>query len=662
MPDRSEWGTVWLGASDIADENNGWYPILGDVKVAQLAVFERKITIGDATKDTEDFISSWIMGDFTGGGQIETINEGSDGNRYWWAENIDTRSPNAIVMPPPITELTQSGVSSTAISYPLGDVYATDNISTRVAVAFGTAVYLNNNSTSTFSAPGTVPTLGAAPVNRGVTFQGSAAFPRLYVPLGSYGYATVIDNGTTGATVTNVPSSGLPDPKSADLTLKPKAQAFAVWNSNLYCLDTRGYLWLTTDGSVWNGVSTNIKTTLKLDEARLPRTMVTYVNKAGDPTLHVITDRDVWQYDYGNNRLVQTSLQFPPHPEFGKVATVWRPGEDLWITAGQDCVKYTAAGVIVPFAGLARDDGLPSNVTGPITDLCAEASTLFAVTSSKTLSGGNCTIQLHVWTGTGWHSMWTKTVRDVKPWLHLSVANSKYRLWIGSRAASTTGSVFYIDLEPNMYNPRTQRSDFFTGTYQRGNGKLLTGIFDAAMSGFRKLASHVTVQMAHASSTQYLDVYMETDEDRAAGTGSVYVGRVNADGRTVIPLKRTGTFSTGIPFNDVRFELRFVNGTPPSGAANTLAMESFAMHYTKIPQNTASYAFTVPLPKEGWHGRGPTELADGLYGMLTSGAFMKFVHNGREERVRVAGVSGAGATGEDMSGALQVSLIAVRAD
>lgn len=659
-PDRSEWGTVWLGADTISDENDGWYPVIGDVKVAQLAVFERKITVGDATKDSEDFISSWIMGDLTGGGQIETINEGSDSNRYWWSENLDTRSPNAIMMPPPLSELTQSGVSSAATSYPLGDVFASDNTPTRMAVAFGTSVRLHDNSSSTFSSAAST-SLGAEPVSKGFAWQGPQAFPRLYVPLGTYGYATVIDNGSGVPTVTNVAASGTPDPRSLSASLKPKAQAFAEWNNNLYCLDTRGYLWMTTDGIVWNGVADNAKKAMRLDESRIPRTMITYVNKAGDPTLHIISDRDVWQYDSSpNNRLVLTSLQFPPHPEFGKSATVWRPGEDLWITAGQDLVKYTAASVIVPFSGLARDDGLPASISGPITDICAEASTLFAVTSSKTVTSNNVVIQIHVWTGTGWHSMWTKTVRECKPRMALSVANGKYRLWIGSRAASTTGSILYVNLEPNMYNPRTQRSDFFTGTYQSGNGKLITGIFDAAMSGFRKLASHVTLQMSHASSTQYVDVYLETEDDRAAGT-NVYVGRVNADGRTVLPLKRSGTFDAGIAFNDVRLELRFVNGTPPAGAANTLAMESVALHYTKIPQNTASYAFTVPLPKEGWHGRGPGELSSGLYGMLTAETFLKFVHNGKVERVRVAGISGAGATGEDLSGALQVSLIAVRA-
>ena len=668
-PDRSEWGTVWLGTDADAD-NDGWYPVMGDVKVAQLAVFERKITIGDATKDSDDFISSWIMGDLTGGGQIETINEGSDGNRYWWSENIDARSPNAIVMVPPISSPTAVTVSTDATAYPLGDIFATDNQPTRMAVAFGTSVRMHDNTANGAFSGAAADALGALPVAKGVPFQGTStneSFPKLYVPLGSYGYARIHDNNdNTPATdrkpvVENVPTSGS-KPKVGGGTEKPQPISFAVWNNNLYALDRRGFLWFTVDGATWGAASAvSGNTPLKLDETRVPRLLFTYINKTGEPTLHIVTDRDVWQYDSTNGKLVLTSLQFPPHPEFGKAAAVWRPGEDLWISAGSDCVKMTAAGVIVPFAGLARDDGLPSSVAGPITDLCPEVSTLFAVTSSKTLTNGNTTIQLHVWTGTGWHSMWTKVVKACAPWLCLSVANGGYRLWIGSRATGTNSSVFYVDLANTMYNPRTQRSDFAANSYLTGvNGRLITGIFDAAMAGFSKLASHITVQMAAASSTQYLDVYLETEADRAAAT-SVYVGRANATGKTVLPLKRSGSFATGIAFDNLRLDLRFVNGTPPSGAANTVALESLTLHYTKIPQNTVSYAFTVPLPREGWHGRGPGELATALYNLLTANVFLMFVHNGTTERVRVAGISGTGATGEDMSGALTVSLIAVRA-
>ena len=664
-PDRSEWGKVWLGAHDESDENAGWFPVQGDVKVAQLAVFERKITVGDATKDSDDFISSWIMGDFTGGGQIETYNEGSDTGRYWWSQNVDARSPNSVTLAPRMYAVEAISGSPASIA-PLGDVPTGAPVALHMAVAAGTAVKLYKPEVGEFSAAASTA-LGAAPVNRGVLFRGTGTSALLFVPLGGYGHAT-IGNSSGTPVVTNYAAS----------STVPNAQAFAVWNNNLYCVTTDGYLMFTVDQTTWGYAKDTLGNNLRLERTRKPRSLVSYYNKAGEPTLHVVTDRDVWQWDPDGQKLVLTPLQHPPHPDFGYAAEIWRAGEDLWITAGPDIVKLTAGGVVVPFSGLSRDDGLPVGHSGAIWDLCAEASGLWAITASErvtdTTTGATTSVgkdeaagagegvsrnfQVHLWTGTGWHSMQTLALTAAtarQPMLALG--QQRNQLFVGT---SNGKSLQVIDLPLNIYNPRQGREGL--GFTYQASGTLVTGIFDAAMSGFRKLASHFALtlgpQPAVPAGQERTRVTVSYQID---GNGTwTALGSSKLGGKTVFRFGAdSGGFTPGVAFNTIQFRFE-LEQTSFGSATDTPVIESAVLHYTKIPMNTASYSFTVPLPREGWNGRGPGEMAAKLNDLLVAPTFLKFVHNGTTERVRVAGVSGAGATGEDLSGALQVSLIAVR--
>ncbi|HEY5987313.1 MAG TPA: hypothetical protein VIV12_13205, partial [Streptosporangiaceae bacterium] len=113
-PTRVPANRIWLGKYNTPTER-GWYQC-DQATYAQLAQFIRKMTIGDATKDSDDYISSWVMGDFTGGGQVEEYNEGAETGRFYIAF-ADTTSANRNALSPLVTPVRPN--SNCSDCYPL---------------------------------------------------------------------------------------------------------------------------------------------------------------------------------------------------------------------------------------------------------------------------------------------------------------------------------------------------------------------------------------------------------------------------------------------------------------------------------------------------------------------------------------------------------------
>lgn len=650
--ERSEWKAVWLGTMDTPAEE-GWLPT-SDLSVAQLAVFDQKVTVGDATKDTDPFISSWIQGDFSGGGQIEEINEGTDGNRFWWS-CADTRFPNHVTLPPLVTEAKPSGTWQKAMV--LGDVYSTGGVRTSVACAFdsgsGVDVYLwnegNDDIGGTAAATKLYAMAGMTGFWRGVSFQGRAgSYPLLYVPQGDAGYCTVHDNAGTPA-VTRVASSAT----------VPKAICFCTYNDVLYALDQAGTLWSSVDGdgSDWAFETTPLNDPLRINPSEEPRGIVSFFNKNGDPTLCLISSAAVYMWDQDAFALEQTTLQAYGHFDFGRHATVFRPGEDLWISDGVNTIRYTSAGVIVPNVGAGRDDGLPGILRSRVSGFAGTPSFLFSTMRGEVASVNRNALMC--WTGTGWHSVWEKdaTATGWMTYPHVSVVSGGYRVFWAQ-----DDTVYTMRLCPCFFNPKQA---FLLGTGEFAEeGYVESGRFDANMLGFRKLASHLVVAADNATPTEKVEVYYQTDADAAldpVDPAWTLLGTVTEPGLHALEFGTVAdgaqTFSQGINFQWMRLKVKLYRGADDS---QTPILNAWTLHYTKIPSNTASFSFKVPLPTRTWMGRTGDDIKNHLNALLVDDSFIKFVHGGTTYRVRVAGVSGIDMTGEDMSGVRQVTLMNVR--
>jgi sugar lactone lactonase YvrE len=350
MPARDDLKSVLI--------NGKRYPLSAPVERSQLGIFARKFIVGDAQFDSDDYLSAWIISNLSGGIGIEDSDEGADTTRLWFGI-MDTRSPRMICLPPLVHEPTspQAGAAR-----PIGVV------GTQFYLAFDNDAYGWDDSDASWHP--TANALGGAPVNKAVAFDG-----RVWIPLGANGIDFVTETTPASGTLT------------VDTTrATPLAAALAVWNNTLYALETDGDLWSLAVGSTtWAEVQNSLGTTLKINTSETPKNLVTYFDRSGEPTLWAITDRAAYQYYEPAVEWRMSNIQFPPHPDFGRSACVWRTGEDLWIAAGMDVVRQTTGNAIVPLgSGLSRDQGVPQEYRGTIVDLQPEISHLFALVGGTT--------------------------------------------------------------------------------------------------------------------------------------------------------------------------------------------------------------------------------------------------------------------------------------
>lgn len=658
FPDGAPEGKVWLGTAATA-EADGWHDLVpaAEYRRAQLKIFPPKVVTGDATKDSDEYLSSRIYGDFTGGIGVEEENESTDAARCWTAV-ADTRSPNKNSLPL-LVETTTPGTSGGG--FPLGDVYdtATDR-ATSFYAARGTAVHRWVESSDSWGSAAAVA-LPGVPLRIGTAFRGTATDTRLFVPCGAAGFATVTETGGTPTVAAN--------PIATRTFLD-----FAVWNDAVWGIETTGKLWQSVDGSTFTAFKDfSGGSDLVLDPARLPRRLVVYFTRNGESTLFCVTDQDVWYLDFSAHAWRLTPIQYPPHPDFGLDAAVWRPGEDLNVAGGMDLVKFTSANVVVPLSGPARDDGVPREYRGKIVSLAPELSSLWALLKGDQAADASLTAieeatnlddetilpdsraysALLAWTGIGWHQLWSGIIDPT--WLCVSRVdpvgdNSGYRLWWGSQA----GTLSTMRLRRTFHNPR---QGFLAGIDRFAeSGFIETGRFDAAMLGFDKVAKRgvLFLDKESATTTEYVEVSYRTD---AAPTTWTLLGRSGTSGRDQFEIDPDGDgHPEGLPFNwmQVRFDLR-----RGGDVTKTPIFKAFALHFVKVSQDATSHTFSVHLPKtHDTQGRTGREIVARLQAMLDLQGMCWLVHQTTRYRGMVVGLGGADASGKDFSGHRQVTFIA----
>ncbi len=366
-PEDGVWEGIWMGI-ETTPTKDGWFPVQWNVSFNELSIFEKKLTLGAITKDSDDIISSLIMSDWSGGGQIDLLT-GADQSRYRHGV-MDAEKPGAITLPLYVQTLTPSHTGSTYPACQIGDY---------PYVIRGTKVFSFNENTDAFGDSATVTT---TPVGKGTMFNG-----KVYFPLGSTGYARLAESAPGTPTWTE--TAGVNEAATKDATSSPNAVDFEVWDDKIWALTPTGVLAYSFTGTPaewkwdqsWNEAKARFN---KLESCQTPKQLVTFVDNNGDPCLMVISNSSGFRADFFTKSYEKTPLQFAPHPDFGTAACVWRPGEDLKIAAGLGIISFSAANVVDPLMGLSRGDGLPYTNLGRIADLVPEASRLFAFVSGAT--------------------------------------------------------------------------------------------------------------------------------------------------------------------------------------------------------------------------------------------------------------------------------------
>ena len=599
---------------------------------ANLATFPRRMVIGDPTKDSNPLLSAWVISDLSGGSGVYDMNESSDASRYSHG-NMYTRYPGQISSGNYVTPLTGSTDSQ---MWFLGDLNVSGTWYAIIVLYSAsvpiTIIYTLNLPTTLTS----IGTLAYQPVGHGVVYRGTDSQDNLVIPYGANGYAYL----NQSLALTEVAPS-VTDPALLDAT---------VWDDKLIGIDTAGQLWWTTDVTAgW----TSYGATAKIPTSETPRRVIPYFDRGGDPAVFVLTELRLWQFDPDGPQIFDIDVSFPPGPYQGIAACRW--SGDLYFSVGMGVHRYT--GGALSAMGLDRDSGLPVEYNGHIVDLVPGYNSMYALVekpdlSSFTFPGGAPTpkVSVHEWTGSGWHEVWELPSGNAIP-LSAGISratNGQMLIWGVTAPIAALSGMYAMNLPITFANPR-QRITQSTGLAQT-SGQLTTGVFDAGMQGYKKVASALDIRMTSLSFSGGGQFLVQYKIDDAASWSNL--GYVTTTGVTSLPF---GTLTDGIYPGEVfeRIQFRFT-----ASVTTVFLMESATLSFVKTVPPSNSWTPTIDLSAE-WKGNSPETMRQHIDDILVNRVFVPLVLRGTTYRVMVSASSGSSQTGFDESSIRQVSLLEI---
>ena len=618
------------------------YPVDGPVSVDPTTRFQNKVTFGDYSEDSDPLLSAWITSSLTGGIGNEFLKEGVDDETYWTG-TLETRYPGQITLLP-YTHTHEGPGAESSMAYPLGDF---PSGAPSFWAAFDDDLVQWDHTNSVFVSKGT---LSVAPVNKAVEYN-----DLLWIPLGNAGVATVATNGTI----------------AEDAAIK--VRALALWDNKLAALTEDGEIRLKFGDTPWEAVAEDAV----LPSGAKPRNLVVFKNQRGDPTLHIITNTDVWAYDRDAATIYRTELQYPTHPDQGLASVNWR-GENLYVSVGLGVHSYN--GSVVASMGPDSRYGVPAALRGVITGMEPEYNAILALIRGASEAVGDISQEWQIndpayeqgfrsfvamkakssllrFSGYGWHPVWESGDSGGDPtWPLVSRADGEYWLWWGF-----DGKMLRQKLPRTFHNPK---QGLKSGVNEfAADGRLITGWFDADMPAFRKLASHMELVLEDAldngTLTGRASLRYQIDNDPAWHL----MGTADRIGRTIFPFRiepseGSSGFSRGLSFTRIRFRLELAS----DDIHLSPVVRSFMLKFIKLPMSVSGRAFTFKIPltqDRGYKDRGPTEMANELIALTASDRFAELLHGSESYRVRVSQVRLADMTGYDQRGIAEVSCIEI---
>ena len=408
------------------------------------------------------------------------------------------------------------------------------------------------------------------------------------------------------------------------------------WMNRIYALDSAGLLSYTaTAGGAWtddadlsdNGVSDN-----EINNVQL------YRDADGSTIIYVATKRGLYAHDITGTQWVETELVLPEHTNSGKGVTRWR--DALYVSAGLDVIKYIAGGTAtITSAGLAREDGLPSEYNGEIMNLIKGYNEMYALVDS-TQTTGTTTSGVYAYDGNSWHNVWVADTTEGT--MHAGIVSSAYayRLWFDH-----AGTIYYIPLERNLRNPKK----LSTYTYA-ASGTFITPWFDAGWSQAPKIAVRLNTFTSGCSATETVVIKYRVNYSTTA---------IETTWTTLATLTTNGLVATsfgssaGLAFKSIQFRFDFVRaaGSPTLSPDLQWATLSFVKQATAF---SWGWQFTVDATEE-YAGRSPALQLDALKTAAESATLVNFCFRKNEGStesyyVQIRDIQGQVNTGLDKRG------------
>lgn len=614
-----------------------------------LATFPGKVVTGDYNLDSNPLLSAWIGSDLTGGHGVEDMNESLDAQRYRLG-TFYTRFPGQI------TKAQRARLMTTSA----GDVEIRHFADVKIAGVWWNVVIVGDygDPQSVFITQGgannsAVTPLDTTPVNNGVVYRGTAAGDYLVVPMGADGIGLV--SATNPPVVTNI---------AADST-HPALQAVVPWDYKLIGVDTDGQLWYTTDPT---GAWTSYGATALLPASAEVRNMVNFFDRSGNPTVFVVTDTDVWQFDANGPTLFTVDVFFPPHPYHGLAAV--RFGGDLYFSVGMGVHRYT--GGVLAAIGLDRDHGLPIEYNGYIIPggLVSGYNALLAFVTGPDLSNvpfaGSAPSPIssvHEYSGGGWHMLWESSTERIVPYspaISRSVlgGSSNNLLWSTVENDNDGAHTYSIALPIAFTNPR--QISRTTGGYQP-NGWMESSIFDAGMKAYQKTANAIDILISNMKASATFTVKYKINGDCGKSDSSwttlgSFLGSAIVNGSYTLPFGAADVdYGTrpGMRFERIQFRFELADNSN-----DPFVWEGWAFSYLKTVPASLSYTIEVDGTKNH-AGFSPEDNRDFLHGLVDAGLFVPVVVRGVAKRCFVSQVTGTVMPGSDERHTMRVSLVEV---
>jgi hypothetical protein len=598
--------------------------IKGPVQFEVTNIHGQKSQQGDPGPDSHPTNSTLTQRSWEGGGQLSDANPASDMHRFDWSTLMTeyakflTLAPLTYVITPPTANI----LTMCWGDYPNGD-------NAEFFYQSGTNVYVYDPGVPAQSVAAGTTTVGA--VNAGVCYRPlsgvDAGNEYMFIPGGSSGWARF---DGTGATT-----------DAADSFID-----FAVWNDTLYGIDTAGVIKKSVDGIVFSDV-------VALTDGTTPRHLLNFVNRQDEETLYVVTNNDVWGFDADNLRLVKSYFGYPRHPRQGWGACQWR-GE-MWTSVGMGAFRYDLSQVIP--SGLDRDQGLPAQYRGYVTDLVPAYNNLFfyvkgtdvlstpvVETETLDLGGGDDPLYgtppaatnnvLMAWNGIGFHYRWAGQGLDPGN-AYVSSGHDEYNVFW-----SNDDKIYRQKLPIDYFNPGDQES----ASYEfEPYGEFYTPWYDWGWADQVKTLKKVEFKIRNATETETIEAFYKIDLD---SNSWVSLGLMNNKGRKsfflgkdpddeFMPDRVTPKYA-GIAHQ--RFKLKFIfrRGTDPTKRPT---LDWWSAVGRKVLNPIRTWRFNVDLTAKNGNDT-PQQMNQFLLGLVKTPTAVQFDIDDESFMVELVAMSG----------------------
>jgi hypothetical protein len=610
-------------------------PFGGDIDIGNSNVgsFPPKQIFGDFNRSSHQVLSSFVQQSWAGGGQKTDSQESSDTDRYAFLASLETRFPRKLTLLP-LTRVIE-GPNETGARI-LGDLKVGGNRQTYVS--YGLEIHRISSDTSV-----SIDTLPASPVAPGVTFRGSGS-TLMYIPCGGSGYCTF--DGTNASTIIT--------------TVEPIS--LVVHDKKLWSIDIDGNINKSTDGTAWTLVAT-------IEDEYLPRGLVMGMDRTDAPVPHAVTDSMTFAVDETNSTVVETELNYAPHPYSGLAFERWRT--DIYVAIGLGVQRYTRG--TVNAVGLDRDDGVGPEFSGYISAMRRSFNDLFLGVSAAPvaagvlseietdvgeevyLSGSSARCSLNRINGAGVpHTSWVApeiggVIRDV----YVSTAQGAYRVYW-----SWKGRVYFQNVSTDFDNPALNPTAEF-----EESGALTGSWLDMGMAVDHMTLASIELEVLEASDDEQITIQYQVNRDDLTEQWR-HLADITEPGHYELQVGLNGTLPDGqtrydgIGFRRMRYRVLMSRG---ENVNHKPVVEAIVITFLKRMRILKSYDFIIDCEsKDGggatW-GLGNRERAEVLDNLIQAGEWIPFTYNDRWHMVRVAYSNGRDKTGQDLRGNRSVSVI-----